>query len=52
MDLVLGNYEVEGTEGVAKPSPLRQERDWKFFAVSNSCGWVLGLKLANSQRLL
>jgi len=33
MDLVLGNYEVEGTEGLTKPSPLRQERDWKFFAL-------------------
>lgn len=42
MDLVLGNYEVEGSEGLTKPSPLRQERDWKFFAVSNCYRWVLG----------
>jgi hypothetical protein len=34
MDLFLGNYEVDSSEGVTKPSPLRQERDWKFFAVS------------------
>lgn len=34
MDLFLGNYEVDSSEGVTKPSPLRQERDWKVFAVS------------------
>lgn len=33
MDLLLGNYEVEDTEGQTKPSPLRQERDWKFYAL-------------------
>jgi len=35
MDLFLGNYEVESSEGAAKPSPLRQDRDWKVYAVSS-----------------
>lgn len=35
-DLFLGNYQVEDTEGITKPSPLRQGRDWKFYAVSCS----------------
>ena len=40
MDLFLGNYEVEASEGVTKPSPLRQERDWKFYAVSYMLKWT------------
>ncbi len=35
IDLFLGNYIVEEGEGVAKPSPLRQENDWKIVAVSS-----------------
>ena len=34
IDLFLGNHVVEETENITKPSPLRQDRDWKFFAVS------------------
>ena len=34
IDLFLGNYVVEESEGVTKPSPLRPERDWKVYAVS------------------
>jgi len=34
VDLFLGNYEVDENEGTAgKPSPLRLERDWKFYAL-------------------
>jgi hypothetical protein len=33
MDLFLGHYEVEPSEGITKVSPLRQERDWKFYAL-------------------
>jgi hypothetical protein len=33
MDLFLGHYEVEASEGITKVSPLRQERDWKFYAL-------------------
>jgi len=37
MDLFLGNYEVEASEGLTKPSQLRQDRNWKFYAV---CYWL------------
>lgn len=33
MDLFLGNYEVEASEGLTKPSQLRQDRNWKFYAL-------------------
>jgi hypothetical protein len=34
MDLFLGNYQIDEQEGTAlKPSPLRVERDWKFYAL-------------------
>ncbi|KAK3085970.1 hypothetical protein FSP39_011450 [Pinctada imbricata] len=33
IDLFLGNYVVEENEGITKPSPLRSERDWKFYAI-------------------
>jgi len=33
IDLFLGNYVVEDAEGITKPSPLRVDRDWKFFAL-------------------
>ncbi|KAH3768791.1 hypothetical protein DPMN_170007 [Dreissena polymorpha] len=33
IDLFLGNYEVEENEGVARPSPLQTDRDWKFYAI-------------------
>ncbi|CAH1780316.1 unnamed protein product [Owenia fusiformis] len=32
IDLMLGNYIVDESEGIAKPSPMRQEKDWKFYA--------------------
>jgi len=36
MDLFLGNYEVEASsEGLTRPSQLRQDRNWKFYAVCN-----------------
>lgn len=34
IDLFLGNYVVEESEDVTKPCPLRQEKDWKYYAVS------------------
>lgn len=34
IDLFLGNYQVEESEGLSKPSPLQSDRDWKFYAVS------------------
>ena len=34
IDLFLGHYRVEENEGIAKPSPLQLDRDWKFYAVS------------------
>jgi len=43
MDLFLGNYVVEENEGIAKPSPLQLERDWKFYAVSYSCERLMDL---------
>lgn len=33
IDLLLGNYQVERDEGVTKPSPLEQDRDWKYLAL-------------------
>jgi len=30
-DLVLGNYQVDPTEGVVSKSPLEATRDWKYF---------------------
>ncbi|XP_041376038.1 phosphatidylinositol-3-phosphatase SAC1-like [Gigantopelta aegis] len=33
IDLFLGNHIVEETEGVSEPSPLKVERDWKYYAV-------------------
>ena len=35
IDLFLGHYRVEENEGIAKPSPLQPDRDWKFYAVGN-----------------
>ena len=35
IDLFLGNYVVEETEDITRPSPLRADRDWKFYAVSS-----------------
>ncbi|ESN91957.1 hypothetical protein HELRODRAFT_116244 [Helobdella robusta] len=32
-DLFLGNYEVEPNEGITVISPLRSEKDWKFYAL-------------------
>jgi len=32
--LFLGNYVVDPTEGISKPSPLETHRDWRFMAVS------------------
>ena len=37
MDLLLGNYIVDENEGITKTSPLRTERDWKFYAVRVDC---------------
>lgn len=34
IDLFLGNHVVDETEGTLKPSALRAERDWKYYAVS------------------
>ncbi|XP_067650738.1 phosphatidylinositol-3-phosphatase SAC1-like [Haliotis asinina] len=33
IDLFLGNYQVEETEGLTTASPLTVERDWKFYAI-------------------
>jgi len=33
IDLVVGNYIVEDNEGLTRPSPLHQERDWKYYAL-------------------
>lgn len=33
IDLFLGNYQVEESEGISKASPLRQDKDWKFYAL-------------------
>ncbi|KAL4234585.1 Phosphatidylinositide phosphatase SAC1 [Mactra antiquata] len=33
IDLFLGNYQVEENEGITKPSPLQNDRDWKFYAI-------------------
>jgi hypothetical protein len=33
MDLFLGNYVVQNTEGRSTPSPLEKNRDWKFYAL-------------------
>ncbi|KAK3785177.1 hypothetical protein RRG08_021975 [Elysia crispata] len=33
IDLFLGNYTVEESEGVTLKSPLDLERDWKYYAV-------------------
>ena len=34
-DLFLGNYQVDENEGLTLPSSLKQEHDWKFYAVSS-----------------
>lgn len=36
IDLFLGNYIVDATEGVSKPSPLNQRKDWKYMLVSTN----------------
>ncbi|GFR66936.1 phosphatidylinositide phosphatase SAC1 [Elysia marginata] len=33
MDLFLGNYIVEESEGLTSKSPLEVDRDWKYYAV-------------------
>ncbi|XP_014783783.1 phosphatidylinositol-3-phosphatase SAC1 [Octopus bimaculoides] len=33
IDLFLGNYLVEEQEGITRPSPLVNDRDWKFYAL-------------------
>ncbi|ELT87336.1 hypothetical protein CAPTEDRAFT_220075 [Capitella teleta] len=33
IDLFLGNYVVEEAEDVSKPCPLRDEKDWKYYAL-------------------
>jgi len=33
LDLFIGNYIVEEDEGITKKSPLRTDKDWKFYAL-------------------
>lgn len=40
IDLLLGNYQVDDGEGVTKPSPFRQDQDWRYLAVSLILKWL------------
>lgn len=34
IDLFLGNYIVEPSEGITKPSPLHKKREWRYLLVT------------------
>ena len=49
IDLFLGNYNVDDTEGSLRPSPLRTEKDWKQAMVPNCPFFLVRVIIINNR---